>query len=119
MSVEGTRKKKSVEATLEVLNLLHEYEESEQRHISTFEDIPDVDYSGACAQMEELQTTKMTNLIDKRVLDFAENNRNTAQTLKKIISKKQKFPRDEFEKIKEAFPCIIAGIRDYAEYTCS
>lgn len=116
LSFDGTQKQKSIQASLETLNLLYEYEQSEQNHIRTFEKIPDIDYSGACSQMEELQTTKMTNLIDKRVLDFAENNRNTAQTLKKIIAKKQKFPRDEFEKVKEAFPCIIAGIRDYAEY---
>ncbi len=35
---------------------------------------------------------------------------------KKIIQSKMKFPQSEFLKLKEAFPCILAGIRDYAEY---
>ena len=59
---------------------------------------------------------EMAHLLDRRVLQFAENERNTARTLKGIIRKKQRFPRDLFSSLKEAFPCIIAGIRDYAEY---
>ena len=33
-----------------------------------------------------------------------------------MISKKQAFPRKELEQLRNAFPCIIAGIRDYADY---
>ena len=81
-----------------------------------FGEIPDLNYVATCRQLEELQTVRMTNVIDKRVIEFEENNRNTAKNLKQIISKKQKFPRDQFKKLQQAFPCIIAGIRDYAEY---
>ncbi len=38
------------------------------------------------------------------------------KTLRDIIRTKRRFPRDEFGKLKKAFPCILAGIRDYAEY---
>ena len=50
------------------------------------------------------------------MIDFYEHNPSDAQTLRNIIKNKQRFPRDEFRKLKEAFPCILAGIRDYAEY---
>jgi hypothetical protein len=39
-----------------------------------------------------------------------------SKALRDIIRTKQRFPKDEFLKLKEAFPCILAGIRDYAEY---
>ncbi len=115
-SIQGAKDKEAILKSLNAINLLRSYEDAEQKYMRLFGEIPDVSYSDVCHQMEKLQTTKMANLIDKRVIDFVEGSRSTAQTLKKIISKKQKFPRVEFEKIKEAFPCIIAGIRDYAEY---
>ena len=58
----------------------------------------------------------MTYLIDKRVIAFQENNKSDAKVLQNIIKEKKRFPRDEFSMLKEAFPCILAGIRDYAEY---
>ena len=36
--------------------------------------------------------------------------------MRKIIQNKQRFEKKDFIKLKEAFPCILAGIRDYAEY---
>src|SRR5664279_1986618 len=36
--------------------------------------------------------------------------------LGKIIREKQRFPVDKFADIQRAFPCIIAGLRDYAEF---
>jgi len=81
-----------------------------------FANIPGTDYQSAKSKIEKLVTIQMTYEMDKRVIDFAENNKATATTLRKIIQKKQQFPRDEFSKLKESFPCILAGIRDYAEY---
>ena len=49
-------------------------------------------------------------------LGFTDNNKSDAQTFKKIITKKLKFPKDKFSTMKNAFPCIISGIRDYADY---
>ena len=57
----------------------------------------------------------MAHLMDERVIAFAEKSA-TAKTLKTIIRSKKRFPKEEFKYLKEAFPCIIAGIRDYAEY---
>ena len=84
--------------------------------MSKFGEIPDLNYVATCRQLEELQTFRMTNVIDKRVIEFEQNNRKTATNLRETIRKKQEFPRDEFKKLRQAFPCIIAGIRDYAEY---
>jgi superfamily I DNA and/or RNA helicase len=49
-------------------------------------------------------------------MDFYGNNRATAKTLRDIIRTKRRFPREEFGKLRKAFPCMLAGIRDYAEY---
>lgn len=57
-----------------------------------------------------------TFLLDGRLINFYENNKATAKVLRDIIRAKQRFPKNEFSKLKEAFPCILAGIRDYAEY---
>lgn len=78
--------------------------------------IPLINYVSKKKALEELVTTQMTYLMDKRVTNFYDNGRATAKALREIIRTKRRFPRDEFSKLKEAFPCILAGIRDYAEY---
>ncbi|MEJ0021461.1 MAG: AAA domain-containing protein [Candidatus Doudnabacteria bacterium] len=87
-----------------------------QKVSKDFSNILELNYAARMRQIEDLVTTQVTYLLDGQLIDFCENNRNDAQTLKNIIKNKQKFPRDEFKKLKEAFPCILAGIRDYAEY---
>lgn len=81
-----------------------------------FADVPLLNYAGQKRNIEELVTAQMTYLLDDRLIDFYENNKATAKALRDIIRSKRRFPRDEFLKLKEAFPCILAGIRDYAEY---
>lgn len=81
-----------------------------------FNSIPALNYAGQKKNIEALVTAQMTFLLDGRLIDFYENNKATAKALRDIIRTKQKFPKDEFLKLKEAFPCILAGIRDYAEY---
>jgi very-short-patch-repair endonuclease len=61
-------------------------------------------------------TQKTISILDSNLLSFYENNVSTAKLLRKIIQKKEKFPKNEFLKLKDAFPCILSGIRDYAEY---
>lgn len=81
-----------------------------------FSNIHELSYAARMRQIEDLVTTQATYLLDGRLINFYEHNRSDAQTLRNIIKNKQRFPRDEFKKLKEAFPCILAGIRDYAEY---
>lgn len=81
-----------------------------------FNSIPLLNYANQKKNIESLVTAQMTFLLDGRLIDFYENNKATAKALRDIIRTKQRFPKDEFLKLKEAFPCILAGIRDYAEY---
>ncbi len=81
-----------------------------------FSKIPELNYASRMKQVEDLVTTQVTYLLDGRLIDFYEHNRSDAETLRNIIRNKQRFPKDEFAKLKQAFPCILAGIRDYAEY---
>lgn len=87
-------------------NKLHEY----------FLNIPEQHYSEDKKIIEELVTTQMTYKMDERVIDFFEKHKSDAKTLARVISKKQPFDKSSFEKLKNAFPCILAGIRDFAEY---
>ncbi len=82
---------------------------------NAFQAIPVFDYTGGLSSYQDLLTNRMTNSLDERLLDFAADG-STVNTLRGIIKKKQRFPKDEFGKLKKAFPCIVAGIRDYAEY---
>ena len=81
-----------------------------------FKSIPSLNYASQKKNIESLITAQMTFLLDGRLIDFYENNKATAKALQDIIRTKQRFPKDEFLKLKEAFPCILAGIRDYTEY---
>lgn len=93
-----------------------EYLSLKQKVNNSFSNIQELNYALRMKQIEDLVTTQATYLLDERLIDFTENNRNDAQTLRNVIKNKERFPKDEFKKLKEAFPCILAGVRDYAEY---
>lgn len=78
--------------------------------------VPDLDYALRKKNIEDLVITQVTYELDGRVVNFYQQNKSDAETLRNIIKSKQRFPKEEFQKLKEAFPCILAGIRDYAEY---
>ncbi len=100
----------------DALSRLETYIALRSTTIESFNSLPQYDYKRSLEELEELLTHEMTYLLDKRLLDFYENNTSTAKTLRDNIRLKTRFPKEEFRKLKEAFPCIIAGIRDYAEF---
>ena len=81
-----------------------------------FNNIPETDFLKDKSTLEDLVTAKMTLVMDGRLVDFRNNNKATAKVLRDIIKNKQKFPRNEFVKLKESFPVILSGIRDYSDY---
>ena len=81
-----------------------------------FDDIKDLSYGDRIKQIENIVTMQMTHLMDERFVDFTNTYRADAKALKQVIKEKKKFPKDQFSKLKNAFPCILSGIRDYAEY---
>ena len=81
-----------------------------------FEAVPEIDYLGAKTKIESLNTQVLADRIDQQLLDYYDNRKNDAATLGKIIREKKKFPVDKFADLQKAFPCIIAGLRDYAEF---
>lgn len=90
-----------------------------ERHFkitSAYDSLPNYDFVQNKTAVEQLVTHEMTQIMDGRLINFIDKHKATAQTLKINIRKKKRFPRIEFNKLKFAFPCIIAGIRDYAEY---
>lgn len=84
--------------------------------VSKFGAIPKLNYVGQKKELETLVTTQVTHVLDSRLIDFYNNNKADAETLRQVIKNKMKFPKEQFLKLKDAFPCILAGIRDYAEY---
>jgi len=98
------------------INRLLRYLSLKQKTAKQFEALPIVSYADHKQAIEELITVQMTYIMDGRVIDFFEGNKADAQALREVIKKKVKFPQDKFLKLKEAFPCILSGIRDYAEY---
>ena len=100
----------------EEFNQLLRYAELRWKVGDAFASIPSVNYPSGLREIEQLSTVEMTYQLDGRVIEFYENNRATAKTLREIIRTKQRFPKEEFGKLRKAFPCILAGIRDYAEY---
>ena len=87
-----------------------------QRLEQKFRRLGSIGYFARKRHIEELITMEMTFCLDGRVIDFYQNNLATAKSLLTIIQKKRRFPKEEFRKLKDAFPCILSGIRDYAEY---
>ena len=83
---------------------------------NTLASAPAFDYVGTKSKLEQIYTTQMAHEIDRRFVKFVDEKRTAAKTLGGVIRAKQQFPQDSFGAVKEAFPCIIASIRDFAEY---
>jgi AAA domain len=88
----------------------------EARIAERFSKVPKVDYIGAKAKIESLNTQALAEHIDESFINFYNHKKNDAMALGKIIREKQRFPVDKFADIQQAFPCVIAGLRDYAEF---
>jgi len=88
----------------------------EARIAERFAKVPKINYIGAKSKIESLNTQALAERIDERFIEFYDNKKNDALALGKIIREKQRFPIDKFEDIRRAFPCVIAGLRDYAEF---
>jgi hypothetical protein len=99
-----------------VLARLTEFAEEYRRMKTCFSELPEFDYVGEKSRLESLHTQRLVHTIDERVVEFANEHKNLARSLRDIIRKRQRFPQEAFEHLKQAFPCMIAGIRDYAEY---
>jgi hypothetical protein len=82
----------------------------------SFEAVPEIDYLGAKTRIESLNTQVLADRIDQQLLEYYDTRKNDATTIGKIIREKKKFPIEKFADLQKAFPCIIAGLRDYAEF---
>ena len=92
------------------------YKKIEQKLEKQFNNLPEDIFSDSVVEIEDLITAKMTYFLDKRIIEYTDHYANEVNNLKDIIKKKKKFPRLLFQNLKKAFPCILSGIRDYAEF---
>jgi hypothetical protein len=104
------------EGVLSLVNRLADLKIREALISAYFSAVPKLNYIDAKAKIESLNTQHLAERIDERLIEFHDNKRNDAMALGKIIREKQRFPIDKFADIQRAFPCIIAGLRDYAEF---
>lgn len=81
-----------------------------------FDDAPSFDYVGNKTEIEKLNTTLMNSEVDSRLIDFMQNSKADAKIIAKLIKDKQKFPENKFDSVKEAFPIIVASIREFGEF---
>lgn len=77
---------------------------------------PEFDYASSKSVLERLNVSVMNTEIDKRLVDFMDTSRADAKVLSSIIANRQKFPEEKFDNVKNAFPVIIANIRQFGEY---
>ncbi len=81
-----------------------------------FESAPEIDYLGSKTKIESLNTQVLADRIDQQLLEYYNTRKSDASILGKIIRERKRFPIDKFGDLQKAFPCIIAGLRDYAEF---
>lgn len=78
--------------------------------------VPIFDYVREKSRLETLYASRMSREIDHKFLQFVEENKALARSIGAVIRAKKQFPTQEFERFGQAFPCIIAGIREFAQY---
>ena len=102
----------AIEKIIDLLSYAHLYKSVS----SKFNNAPIFDYVSHKKDYEKLNTSLMNYRVDTRLTSFAEHSKADAKILAKLIKDKQKFPEQKFDKVKEAFPVIIASIREFGEY---
>jgi len=90
--------------------------EKKKVYTKLFSEVSTDDYGSLTKQLETLTAAKMAHLLDDRIINYVDKHNADLRSLKSILSSKQRFPKTLFGDLKNAFPCIIAGIRDYATY---
>tara|TARA_X000000950_G_C13909720_1_gene658481 strand:+ start:154 stop:4722 length:4569 start_codon:yes stop_codon:yes gene_type:complete len=100
----------------ETVDSIKKYYNLENFFSGIFDNSENFDYATLMKRAQALYTTRMTDIIDEKIINFYDTNKNTAKSLSKIIRAKQKFPKEQFSKLKNTFPCIISSVRDFAEY---
>ena len=100
----------------DTLQSIKKYYNLENFFSGIFDNSENFDYATLMKRAQSLYTTRMTDIIDEKIINFFDTNKNTAKSLSKIIRAKQKFPKEQFSKLKNTFPCIISSVRDFAEY---
>ncbi len=81
-----------------------------------FNSAPQFSYVARKTEVERLNTALMNAEVDSRLVSFMETSRTDAKVLAKLIKERQKFPEAKFEAVKDAFPVMIASIREFGEY---
>jgi len=81
-----------------------------------FDRIPPLDLQKTQAHLQHEHTADLAHRLDKNVLDFITDAGALATTLRTLIQQRKPFPKERFEQLRKAFPCIIAGIREFADY---
>jgi hypothetical protein len=76
---------------------------------------PHLEYVARKTEIERLNTALMNAEVDSRLVSFVQNAASDAKVLAKLIRDKQKFPEEKFEAVREAFPVMIASIREFGE----
>ena len=81
-----------------------------------FEEQPEDDFFEKTHDLESWIIFEMASFIDKQIDVYAEEYNHEIDRLRGIINAEKKFPTGLFKNLQTAFPCILSGIRDYAEF---
>ena len=101
---------------LNLVRMIAQYAVQWERISNTLSSAPVFDYVNDKTRLETLHASRMSREIDHKFINFVENNKALARSLSAVIKAKKQFPVEEFDRFSQAFPCIIAGIREYAQY---
>ncbi len=118
---EGTESVESVDKRFiemtndEITSYLNDKKEARKLK-DKFEVIATDTFADSSESLYLLNAAKMANILDTRIISYVDNHAADIRTLKSMLKSKQKFPKVLFGDLKQAFPCILAGIRDYATY---
>ena len=111
------------ELSCKIINLSEEeiieyckFKQNEQKLNLQFNGLPEDKYFESIENIEGIVSAQMMHFLDERIIDYSQKFAGDLETLKIAIKKNEKFPKDLFQNLKNAFPCILSGIRDYAEF---
>ncbi len=107
--------KLAVQQESEIIDLI-EYVETYFNTLDGSSKLVGSSYSDERYFLQDRLIFKMTNTLDQSVVSFREKFKNDSEEIRRRVKSKQKLSKSSLEKLVDAFPCLIVGVRELGEF---
>lgn len=92
------------------------YKKKEQDITAYFKELTTDNFARTVHDLSQMTTTQIAHTMDTRLMRYIEQQADNFNTIKHHLRTKQKISPQLFAGLLQAFPCVLADVRDFATY---